>query len=863
MELPEKPSILVLLVASDGAVWLPDVLKGLRAQQYRPIKVLAVDNASGDGSGAILGKAFGVRRIVSLERRIGYGRALAAGLKIAAERRLDADAFLLLHDDAALLPGAVDSMVNTMRSTGAGIVGAKLLEWDDPSLLQDFGQTTDRYGRAVPRVERGDIDQGQHERVEEVLFATSAALLVARELVEKIGLFDPRYVALRDDYDLSWRARIAGYKTVVDPNAVARHASALQRDLRNSPVHGRSRYFSERNMIATVIKNYSIPRLAIALPVTILTTLVNSLLYFVTGRRSSAVQTLQALQWNVAHLPSTLRARARAQRNRTEHDAVVIDLMRHGATRLRAQFERAVERVVGEVDEVEEDEIERQRPTLADHVREHPVGALVVLALVLGLIGSRTLFGSQQLAGTDLLPFPSSMRSFFTQFASGWRGPAAGGAGPATPALVILGIFSFITFGSGWLAQHVLVLGLPLVGALSMHRLGLALGLKDPGRRLAVVAYTVSPLMLGAFGGGRLPDLVLAALAPAILIPLVRASGIAPTRGWRGVATGIACLAVATSLAPWSIVFFGGAGIAIAALCAGTKKTTAGDVVKTTGIVIVSTLVLLLPWSVELFRPGSPLGAGGTDPVRTMTDILGLSAGPIRALPIAVAFGLPVAGIAGLVASPAERRRPAIIFASLAVISIGVAWAVARGAPWIAPRPELPLIGAAVAWAVLAGVGFDAAASRLRARAFGLAHIVVGVAGVVLLVQIAASAGWIARGDHPGLVPADSLLPSFLPEQAAQQGAFRIAWIDGTSASPSVALTGPSGQTMLQFLERPAGESATDLRRAVAAIASNETESGGRLLATFGVRYVIVRPGADDVLSTAFARQVDLFRSQL
>ncbi|HEV2685159.1 MAG TPA: hypothetical protein VGW79_00825, partial [Actinomycetota bacterium] len=48
----------------------------------------------------------------------------------------------------------------------------------------------------------------------------------------------------------------------------------------------------------------------------------------------------------------------------------------------------------------------------------------------------------------------------------------------------------------------------------------------------------------------------------------------------------------------------------------------------------------------------------------------------------------------------------------------------------------------------------------------------------------------------------------------------------------------------------------------VAAIVSNETESGGRLLATFGVRYVIVRPQADSAVSTAFARQVDLFRSQ-
>jgi hypothetical protein len=368
--------------------------------------------------------------------------------------------------------------------------------------------------------------------------------------------------------------------------------------------------------------------------------------------------------------------------------------------------------------------------------------------------------------------------------------------------------------------------------------------------------------MLSAFGGGRFPDLVLLALAPALLIPLVRAAGIGLDRGWRSVAAGIASLAIATALAPWSIVFVAGAGMLLAILCAGARKTTATDVLKRAAIVVGSTLVVLLPWSAELFRRGSPLGSGGGDPVRTMTDVLALSAGPIRALPLAVAFGLPVAGLAGLVAARSERARPAAIFAGVAFASIGLAWAVARGVPWIAPRPELPLIGAVVAWSALAGMGFDAVPGRLRARAFGGAHLIAGIAGIVLLVQIAASAGWIARGDHPGIVASGTLVPSFLPEQAEQQGAFRVAWIDGSAQDPSVALTGPDGQTMLEFLERPAGPAATDLRRTVAAIASGETESGGRLLATFGARYVIVRPTADDALSSAFARQIDLSFSQ-
>jgi hypothetical protein len=687
-------------------------------------------------------------------------------------------------------------------------------------------------------------------------------LLVARELVEKIGLFDPRFVAMRDDFDLSWRARIAGYDTFVDPAAVARHASAAARDLRDSPVRGRTRYFSERNNLATLIKNYSLLRLVVAVPSSLLISMLNGMLYFVTGRRSSSVQILQALQWNIAHLPSTLRARARAQRNRTRSDVAVTDLMHHGASRLRAQLEGAVERVVGEVEEGSEEDVDKPRPRITDRIRAHPVGSLLLIALILGLVGARTLFFSQPLAGIDLFPFPSSMHSFFSEFASGWRGPAAGGAAPATPGLVLLGILSFLSFGSGWLAERVLVLGLPLVGALSMYRLAGALQMGSRGRRLAVVAYAVSPLMLGAFGGGRLPDLVLIALAPVLLLPILRAAGILADSGWRSTAAGVAGVAIATSLAPWSIAFVAGCGLVVAVLCIGTRKTTAGAVLRRTAMIIGGGLMLLLPWSTELFRPGSPLGGGGSDGAGTMTDMLALSAGPVRALPLALAFGLPVAGLAGLAASPPERRRSVAIFAGIAIVSIGVAWAIARGVPWIGPRPELALTGAAVAWSVLAGIGFDAAASRLRARAFGFQHFAAGVAGILLVVQIAAAGGWVARGDHSGLVASGDLVPSFLSEQASQQGSFRVAWVDGTLAAPTVALTGPEGQTMVRYLTRPAGHAAFHFRRAIAAIASNETESGGRLLATFGVRYVIVRPHADPALLAAIARQVDLAFSQ-
>src|SRR5437867_8093909 len=107
----EATSVLVLLVASDAGSWLTDVIEGVRSQTYDDVEVLAIDNASTDRSRALLEKAFGRANIVTLDRRVGYGRALAAGLKVAAERGSTADAFLLLHDDAAMDPATIEAMV--------------------------------------------------------------------------------------------------------------------------------------------------------------------------------------------------------------------------------------------------------------------------------------------------------------------------------------------------------------------------------------------------------------------------------------------------------------------------------------------------------------------------------------------------------------------------------------------------------------------------------------------------------------------------------------------------------------------------------------------------------------------------------
>ena len=861
----EAASVLVLLVASDAQSWLPDVIEGVRNQTYDDIEILAVDNASTDRSRALLEKAFGRANVVSLDRRVGYGRALAAGLKVAADRGSTADAFLLLHDDSAMDPVAIEAMVQGLGRERVGIVGAKLVEWGEPDRLQEVGLTTDRYGRVYNPLERGELDQGQHDGLKEVFYCSSACLLVSRDVVERVGLFDLRYVALRDDFDLCWRARIAGYRSVVTTDARVRHVAASHRALRpGTPVAGRARYFSDRNMFASIIKNYSVKFLIVALPVTFLVSILNALIFAFSGRRDSARQTLSALQWNVVHLPATLRLRARSQRARRVSDRDVVKLMARGAPRVRDYVARTFERVAGDpaigIDEDREDigSEQRSRPG-RDFLKAHPVGIAAVIFVVVYLFGARHIFGDGGLAGADLAPFPARARDFFTEFFSGWRSAGTGGAAPASPALFLSGILSIVSFGSVHLAERILVLSLIPLAAASASRCAGALGLPPRAKRAAAVAYALSPLALASFSQGRIPDLILAAGLPALLLPALRAGGLAPPGGWRSLGAGVLGLAAVAAFSPWALPAIAGGAvvIAVASAIAGNRGTAMR--LALTGVTqAAAAAVVLLPWTVELFKAGSPLGARPGPYGVPLTALVRTAPGGALPIPSVVAWAFPAAAAAGVLLAVSLRQRIANTLALAGTASVLLAWAVSRGVPWIAPRPALPLALAAVAIALLVGIAAEGIVPSLSARSLGVFHLVFGSLAVFGMLAGATGIGFLAGGHYRGLTRAGDLVPAFFTSERSQLGDFAVLWVNGDAGHLRVDLSSPTGESALTYSARRANGGERYLETVVASVLARRTEQGGRLLAPLGVRYVVLRSGVDRDVERAFERQVDM-----
>src|SRR5436305_2283703 len=157
VEFPRR-LVTAVLVAHDGATWLPEALAALQWQRRPPQRVVAVDTGSRDDSRHILERELGASSVLDAEPSVGFGAAVAlavsayTGAPEAPMPGRDGDAetvewIWLLHDDCAPSPDALRHLLALGdTSPSVGVIGPKALAWDDPRVLVEVGFTVDTSG---------------------------------------------------------------------------------------------------------------------------------------------------------------------------------------------------------------------------------------------------------------------------------------------------------------------------------------------------------------------------------------------------------------------------------------------------------------------------------------------------------------------------------------------------------------------------------------------------------------------------------------------------------------------------------------------------------------------------------------------
>ncbi len=878
--------VTAVLVAHDGAQWLPDVIAALAASTVTPTRVLCVDTGSRDGSADLLAEALTASApddgrpddrndphgVLQLPVDTGFGAAVATAL--AQDTEPATRWVWLLHDDVAVEPDTLERLLEHAESSpSAALLGPKVRDWNDPRYLVEVGITTDAAGHRETGLERREYDQGQHDAVRDVLAVGTAAALVRRDAWDQVGGLDPELAVFRDDLDLGWKLNAAGHRVVVVPDARVRHARAAttgHRSLDAEP--GRATGVDRRNALFVLLAHASAVRLLGLLPRLLLATVLRSLVLLLSRQVAAAGDEWRAVV-SVLGRPRRLHA-ARRQRASTRSVAQrsLRPLFASRGVRIRARLAAVGDWLasgnaapsalggLGDPGPDGDDEFadgDLGGDGLLRRLLVRPGVLLVAGLTVVALVAERSLLLGGRLSGGALLPAPAGASALWRSYLGAWHDVGVGTGQASPPGTAALAVLSTLMLGSPTAAvSALLLLSVPLAG-LTAYLAACRLVRHTVLRLWVAVTWAVLPVATGTIAAGRLD----AAAAQIALPLLVLAAGRLLTddprvegwwRAWAlGLALGVTC-AFAPLLWPLSAaVLLAGAGANLV-LTGGRRRALAAV------IVAVVPAGVLFPWSFQaLAHPSMFVG-------RVQVAEAGIPGWKLLLLwpggpgvPVALlTVGVLLAGFAGTLR---------LAFRGLALACWGVAFVgyagalllsrvtVDGGPVWPGPALQVAALGLLTAALVAA----NGARTRLARTSFGARQLLAAVVALLAAAAPVACAGaWLVRGADDPLRRSDvATLPAFARAELEASPGLRVlvlaARADGTLG---YALGTGDGLGLEDAALRSSDAQRAMLSALVADLASPRGSAAAEALATRAVRYVAVRHPDASLVATLDAQ---------
>lgn len=224
----------IVIVTYNSPEWTARCLDALTgdAAPTGAYEIVVVDSGSEPAARDALRARAGQARIVLVDGNIGFGNGCNLGVRHSTGERV-----LLLNPDAVALPSAIDALVAFDRAHPEhGIVGGRTLRpdgtvdpsscWAKPTLwsLFCFATGLSTVFKRSRWLDPESMGRWERDSVREVDVVTGCLLLARREVYDALGGFDSDFFLYGEDADLSLRARAAGWRPAITPDAAVTHA---------------------------------------------------------------------------------------------------------------------------------------------------------------------------------------------------------------------------------------------------------------------------------------------------------------------------------------------------------------------------------------------------------------------------------------------------------------------------------------------------------------------------------------------------------------------------------------------------------------------------------------------------------------
>lgn len=263
----KKPQLAINLVTWQGKNYLLPLLKSIEDQTFKDFSILVIDNHSTDQTVSLIKENFPQIKIIINKTNVGFAKAHNQAISWTASKYI-----LCLNQDLILdknfLKYALDFLEKNQE---AAAVTGKILKWDfqknEPTKIIDSTGLKILKNHQVLDRGQGEIDTGQADEINEIFGVSGTCPIYRRAVLEKIKYhleyFDENFFSYKEDIDLAFRLRLAGYKSFYLPQAIVYHQRSTgiaktknKEIIRNRRQHSKFiNYHSYKNHLFVLVKN--------------------------------------------------------------------------------------------------------------------------------------------------------------------------------------------------------------------------------------------------------------------------------------------------------------------------------------------------------------------------------------------------------------------------------------------------------------------------------------------------------------------------------------------------------------------------------------------------------------------------------
>ena len=255
-----------------------------------------VDNGSTDNPKVEIETAYPAVQFIRSETNLGFAGGNNLAMQVAK-----GDYWLLINNDTTVTPDLLDQLLAVFeRYPKAGVVCPKICYDEPPNRIQFVGYTRmNAFTARNQTLGQYELDNGQYTTIRPTAYAHGAAMMIKREVVERVGLMPELFFLYYEELDWSEQIRRAGYELYVEPNACIFHKELMATG-KNSPL---KTYYINRNRILFMRRHSTALCFGLFLLYTVGVVIPKNLLYFLLkGEKKHFQAFVKAFAWHLQHL---------------------------------------------------------------------------------------------------------------------------------------------------------------------------------------------------------------------------------------------------------------------------------------------------------------------------------------------------------------------------------------------------------------------------------------------------------------------------------------------------------------------------------------------------------------------------------